>query len=127
QATEHLASPGLIRSSGIQGIKLLGLPMDSQGLVHEALEEACRHHRLAALYCTPTLQNPSTAAQSAARREAIAEVCRRHNLLILEDETHAVLMARRPAPLAQFAPERTVLISSPSKAVLGRALVREGV
>lgn len=116
-ATEHLTYPGLISTARMLGIKLLGLPMDEQGLLPEALEEACRHHRLAALYCTPTLQNPSTAVQSPTRREAIAEVCRRHNLLILEDETHAVLMDRRPAPLAHFAPERTVLISSLSKAV----------
>jgi DNA-binding transcriptional MocR family regulator len=99
------------------GIKLLGLPMDAQGLLPEALDEACRQHRISALYCTPTLQNPTAAVQSAARREAVAELCRRHNLLILEDETHAVLMERRPAPLAHFAAERTVLISSLSKAV----------
>ncbi len=116
-ATEHLTYPGLISTARMLGIKLLGLPMDAQGLLPEALDEACRQHRISALYCTPTLQNPTAAVQSAARREAVAELCRRHNLLILEDETHAVLMERRPAPLAHFAAERTVLISSLSKAV----------
>lgn len=116
-ATEHLTYPGLISTARMLGIKLLGLPMDAQGLLPEALDEACRQHRISALYCTPTLQNPTAAVQSAARREAVAEVCHRHNLLILEDETHAVLMERRPAPLAHFAAQRTVLISSLSKAV----------
>ncbi|NBF01222.1 aminotransferase class I/II-fold pyridoxal phosphate-dependent enzyme [Pseudomonas sp. Fl5BN2] len=116
-ATEHLTYPGLISTARMLGIKLLGLAMDEQGLLPEALDEACQHHRVSALYCTPTLQNPTTAVQSAARRAAIAEVCRRHNLLILEDETHAVLVDKRPAPLAYFAAERTVLISSLSKAV----------
>lgn len=116
-ATEHLTYPGLISTARMLGIKLLGLPMDEQGLLPEALDQACRQHPVAALYCTPTLQNPTTAVQSPARRAAVAEVCRRHNLLILEDETHAVLMDRRPAPLAHFAAERTLLISGLSKAV----------
>ena len=54
---------------------------------------------------------------SVPRREAIAEVCRQHNLLILEDEAHAVLARQRPLPLSYFAPERSVLIGSLSKAV----------
>ncbi|MGC5700655.1 PLP-dependent aminotransferase family protein [Pseudomonas sp. NFXW11] len=116
-ATEQLTYPGLISTARMLGIKLVGLPMDEQGLLPQALDEACQQHRISALYCTPTLQNPTATVQPVARREALVEVCRRHNLLILEDETHAVLMDRRPAPLAHFAPERTLLISGLSKAL----------
>lgn len=115
--TEQLTYPGLISTARMLGIKLIGLAMDEEGLLPAALDEVCRQHRVAALYCTPTIQNPTAAVQSPARREAIAELCRQHNLLILEDETHALLVDRRPAPLSHFAPERTVLISSLSKAV----------
>lgn len=115
--TEHLTYPGLISVARMLGIKLLGLAMDEQGLLPQALAEACRMHRVAALYCTATLQNPSTAVMSAERREAIARVCREHNLLVLEDEAHGVLMADRPLPLSHFAAERSVLISSLSKAL----------
>ena len=54
---------------------------------------------------------------SVARREALVAVCREHNLLIIEDEAHAVLVEDRPPPLSFYAPERSVLIGSLSKAV----------
>ncbi|MGY2291638.1 aminotransferase-like domain-containing protein [Pseudomonas sp. SDO528_S397] len=115
--TEQLTYPGLITVARMLGVRLIGLDMDEQGLLPVALEEACRVHRVAAVYCTPTIQNPTTAVQSVARREALVEVCREHNLLIFEDEAHGVLVADRPPPLSHFAPERTVLLSSLSKAV----------
>ncbi|APC15058.1 GntR family transcriptional regulator [Pseudomonas frederiksbergensis] len=115
--TEQLTYPGLISVARMLGIKLMGLGMDDEGLLPSALDEACRNHRVTALYCTPTIQNPTAAVMSVARREAIAEVCREHNLLIIEDEAHAVLAQERPLPLSFFAPERTILIGSLSKAV----------
>lgn len=115
--TEQLTYPGLITVARTLGIKLIGLGMDAEGLLPSALDETCRHHRVTALYCTPTIQNPTATVMSATRRAALVEVCREHNLLILEDEAHAVLAQERPLPLSHFAPERTVLIGSLSKAV----------
>lgn len=114
--TEHLTYPGLITVARMLGIRLIGLEMDEEGLLPSALEEVCRTHRVSALYCTPTIQNPTTAVLSPARREAIAQVCRQYNLLILEDDAHAVLVQSHcPRPLSCYAPERTVLIASLSK------------
>lgn len=115
--TEHLTYPGLISVARMLGIKLIGVGMDDEGLLPEALSDVCQHHRISALYCTPTIQNPTAAVMSVPRREAIAEICRQHNLLIIEDEAHAVLAQQRPLPLSHFAPERSVLIGSLSKGV----------
>jgi DNA-binding transcriptional MocR family regulator len=115
--TEQLTYPGLITAARMLGIKLLGASMDEEGIIPASLDELCRHNRVTALYCTPTLQNPTTGVMSARRREAIAAICREHNLLIIEDEAHAVLVEDRPPPLSSYAPERTILISSLSKAV----------
>ncbi|RZI23223.1 PLP-dependent aminotransferase family protein [Pseudomonas sp. 770NI] len=115
--TEQLTYPGLITAARMLGVRLIGLEMDEEGVLPTALDEVCRNHRISALYCTPTIQNPTTAVLSVARREALARVCREHNLLILEDEAHGVLVEDRPPPLSYFAPERTILISSLSKAV----------
>lgn len=115
--TEQLTYPGLISASRMLGIRLLGAAMDEEGLIPESLDELCRHHRVAALYCTPTLQNPTTSILSEQRREAITAICREHNVLIIEDEAHALLVESRPPPLSHYAPERSVLISGLSKAV----------
>lgn len=115
--TEQLTYPGLISASRLLGIRLLGAAMDEEGLIPESLNELFQQHRVTALYCTPTLQNPTTATLSPARREAIARICRQHNVLIIEDETHAVLVADRALPLSHYAPERSILIGGLSKAV----------
>ncbi|PFG09627.1 MULTISPECIES: PLP-dependent aminotransferase family protein [unclassified Marinobacter] len=115
--TEQLTYPGLISAARFLGIRLLGAEMDDQGLIPESLEEICRKNRVSALYCTPTIQNPTTAVLSAERREAIATICRSHNLFIIEDEAHAVFVEDRPPQLSQYAPERGVILSSLSKAV----------
>lgn len=115
--TEQLSYPGLISAAQLLGIKVLGLEMDEEGLLPDALEEACRANRITALYCTPTIQNPTTAVMSGARRKEIAKICREHGLIVIEDETHAVLMAERPAPLCHLLPERGILIGGMSKAV----------
>lgn len=115
--TEQLTYPGLISAARLLGIRLLGAEMDSEGILPQSLDELCRQHRVAALYCTPTLQNPTTSVLSDPRRVALAQVCRAHNLLILEDETHAVLLEDRPLPLSHHAPERSVLIGGLSKGV----------
>lgn len=115
--TEQLTYPGLITASRLLGIRLLGCAMDSEGILPESLDEICRQNRVAALYCTPTVQNPTTSILSEQRREAVVELCRKHNVLIVEDETHAVLLENRPLPLSHYAPERSVLIGGLSKGV----------
>lgn len=115
--TEQLTYPGLITVARMLGIKLLGAALDEEGLCPASLDELCRHNRISAIYCSPTLQNPTTGVMSAQRREALVAICRAHNLLIIEDEAYAVLVEDRPLPLSYYAPERGVLIGSLSKAV----------
>ncbi|GAA3566708.1 transcriptional regulator MdrR2 [Marinobacter xestospongiae] len=116
-ATEQLSYPGLISAARQLGIRLEGVEVDCDGLVPEALDDVCRNTRISVLYCTPTLQNPTTSNMPVARREALAAVCRKHNLIIIEDDAHGLLSTERPPALQVFAPERTLLISSLSKAV----------
>ena len=43
------------------GLRLEGVAMDEEGLVPEALDQAVVETGARLLYCTPTLQNPTTA------------------------------------------------------------------
>ena len=116
-ATEKLSYPGLISLSKKLGVKLIGLELDEQGLVPESLDEACKTQNISVLYCTPTFQNPTTVTMSEERRAAIAHVAKVHNLIIIEDDAHGVMASNRPAAMQAFAPERTILISSLTKAI----------
>ena len=54
---------------------------------------------------------------SAKRREAIAEVARRHGIAIIEDDAYGALPRQAPTPIAALAPEITWHIATLSKCV----------
>jgi len=116
-AAEGLSYPGLTAVARHLGLRLRGVAMDAEGVIPEALEELCLHSTIRALFCTPTLHNPTTAMMSVGRREALAAVARRHNLVVIEDDVHGSLVRDHPLPLQGLAPERTVFITSLSKAI----------
>ncbi|WP_165799689.1 PLP-dependent aminotransferase family protein [Sphingomonas oleivorans] len=99
------------------GVRLVGLPMDEEGIVPDALESACRQYKPKALYLTPTLQTPTTATMGEDRRKRIACAAQTHDLVIVEDDVFGFLPPARPLPLAAFASERTIFVTSLSKSV----------
>jgi len=115
--TEAHTYPGIMAIAQQLHLRLQGLPVDEEGLLPVALDDACRHADVRLLYLTPTLQNPTTALMSAPRRREIAEIARRHDLLVLEDDVYGFLVPDRPAPIASLIPERTFYMCSASKAL----------
>jgi DNA-binding transcriptional MocR family regulator len=114
---EALAYPGFRTLAAHLRLRVAPVPMDGEGLVPEALEEACGRLRPKAVYCTPAIHNPTTATMSEARSEAIAAVARRHGLMIFEDDAYGFLPRPPSRPLAAFAPERGFHIASFSKCI----------
>ena len=115
--TEALTYPGLKSLAGLLRLRLHGVLLDAQGIVPEALEQAARRTRARFLYLVPNLHNPTGAILAEERRRAVAEIARRHELVIVEDDSHGFLLPKpaNPAPIATFAPERTLFIASLSK------------
>jgi DNA-binding transcriptional MocR family regulator len=85
-------------------LKPVSLPMDEDGLVLEALEEELKRARPAFLYTIPTYHNPTSVCLSAMRREKLAELSRRFELLVVADEVYHPLSytSPPPPPLADF-------------------------
>ncbi len=116
-AAERMTYAGLPLAAHLLGLRLEGLELDEEGLSPAAFEAACRGGDLRALYCIPTLHNPTTATMSLARRRDIVEIARRHDVAIIEDDIFGLLSRPHPVPLAALAPERGYLVSSLSKTV----------
>lgn len=114
--TEQLTYYGMKALGGMFAYKLQGVPLDEFGLIPEALDAACRAHAPKALYCLPTLQNPTTATMPEERRIEIAAICRRHDVVIIEDDCYGFL-SDGPPPLSRHAPGHSVYITGLSKAV----------
>src|SRR5258707_1026565 len=115
--TEALTYPGVKAIASHLGIGLVGLPLDDDGIDPEAFAAACATHAPKALYLNPTLLNPTTAVMSESRRIAVAEIARRHNVSIIEDDAYGLLPASAPRTLAELAPELTFYVSGLAKFV----------
>jgi DNA-binding transcriptional MocR family regulator len=115
--TADLTYPGTKALAQMLGIRIQGVALDGEGIDPAALDAACRDGARAALYCIPTLHNPTCATMSAERRRSIVAVAREHDLLVIEDEVHAALDGQDVPTLASLAPERTFYLATLSKRV----------
>lgn len=112
---EHLTYPPVKEIAHHLGLRLIGLDMDSEGLVPDALEAACRKGEAKALYCMPTLHSPTGITMPAIRRREIARIADRHGLIVIEDDVFGFLPEERPQPLACWIPDRAIYVTSASK------------
>jgi DNA-binding transcriptional MocR family regulator len=70
--------------------------MDADGLVPEALQQAitatkAAGKRIKFLYTIPNFHNPAGVTLSAARRAEVLDICRREDILVLEDNPYGLL------------------------------------
>ncbi|TXS90753.1 PLP-dependent aminotransferase family protein [Parahaliea maris] len=112
---ERLTYPGLLSLARQQHLHARPVEMDEEGLLPEAVDAACRQHHPRLLYVTPTIQNPTTATMSDARRDALITVCREHGVLVLEDDVHGLLPRQHPAPLVNRDPEGVIHVGGLGK------------
>src|SRR5215467_9859399 len=75
--TEALTFPGMKAAAEKLGVRLVGVAMDQEGILPDALRAACKRHSPKAVYLIPTLHNPTAATLGPERRRAIADVIRR--------------------------------------------------
>jgi DNA-binding transcriptional MocR family regulator len=113
--TESLSYPGMLALARSMRLQVIGVEMDDQGLLPDALDRAAQTFSSRILFCSPTLHNPMTCSMSIERREAIAAVLRRRNLLLMEDAVHAAALASPLPALSTLVPDQSFLISSFSK------------
>jgi DNA-binding transcriptional MocR family regulator len=115
--SEALTYPGARSIAAQLGLKLVGLPMDDDGIDPDALAHACRTLEPKALYLNPILQNPTTLTIPEPRRAAIVAVARRHRLPIVEDDAYGFIPAHAPPPLAAMAPDLTWHVAGLAKCI----------
>ncbi|MGE0054688.1 MAG: PLP-dependent aminotransferase family protein [Hyphomicrobium sp.] len=107
--------PGLKAIAARRGFRLAALDMDSDGILPESFERLCLREPPKALYVIPTMDNPTTATLSVARRRLLADIARRFGVAIVEDDPYAPLSAEPHEPIASFAPDITWHIATLSK------------
>ena len=87
---------GFIRLARAVGAEIVGVPLDDEGPVIAAAEEALARARAEGkraklIYTIPTFQNPMGTTFSAERRTALIELAARNQVLIVEDDPYGDL------------------------------------
>jgi 2-aminoadipate transaminase len=90
---------------------------DDNGLIPESLEQALSAHRVKFVYLVPTFQNPTGRTLTLDRRRAVADILRRHDALLVEDDPYSDLRytGERVPPIKSLAPENVVYSTTLSK------------
>jgi DNA-binding transcriptional MocR family regulator len=114
--SESLTYPGLRAMADLFKLRLKGVSMDEAGLRPEVLEAVCRSEAPRAIYSMPGLQNPTGSVMPPERRRLVADILRRYDIALIEDDIYGFLGGQQP-PLSSLLPERGHYILGTSKSM----------
>ncbi len=101
EAPSYVGALGVFRAHEAD---VVHVPMDAEGLIPSALDETLTQLKAAGkrvkfLYTVPNYHNPGGVTLTLERRPQILEICRRHQVLVLEDNPYGLLgFDREPLP-----------------------------
>lgn len=83
---------GALNAFRSNGAKLVGIPMEDDGIDIGKLEDAMKNNpRAKILYLIPTFQNPSGTCMSLEKRKIVYDLAKKYNIIILEDNPYGEL------------------------------------
>ncbi|HEY9079013.1 PLP-dependent aminotransferase family protein [Magnetovibrio sp.] len=115
--TENFTYPGMTSLAAHLGVRVRPVAMDEYGVRPEALQAAIHETGARVAYLMPVHQNPTTAVMDMDRLTAIADIAKRNDLVVIEDDVYGFQPERRNPPLAQFAPDNTIYINGFAKSI----------
>ncbi len=115
-AVEKYTYPGVKSAARANGIRLEAVEMDAQGMLPESLDALCQRQNIKGLYTAGLVQNPTNSCMGPQRRLALAEVIRRHGLLLLEDGVDAFLAEGDSRTLSALLSEQSIFICGMAQA-----------
>jgi DNA-binding transcriptional MocR family regulator len=113
---------GLLSSLRATGARVIGVPVDEDGLELDSLERLLARHEVKLLALQTASQNPTGRDLSDERRRRLAALAVERNFFVLEDRVYGDLRldgSEPPAPLRELAPGHVIYVNSLSKVVGG--------
>ncbi|MCY3715934.1 MAG: PLP-dependent aminotransferase family protein [Chloroflexi bacterium] len=116
-ALESPSYLGALSAFGAYQPTYVSIASDEDGVLPEALESALGRQAIKFIYLVTTFQNPTGRSMSRARRQQIADIIKRKNALVIEDDPYSDLRYHGEAvpALQTYAPDNTVYVSTLSK------------
>ena len=116
-ALESPSYLGAITAFNAYEPRYVNIETDDEGIIPESLVDVLEKHTVKFIYLVSTFQNPTGRTLSESRRREVAEIVKRFEALVIEDDPYSDLRYRGEpvAPFFTFAPENTVYVSTVSK------------
>lgn len=84
---------GALNAFRSYGAKLVGVPVDQDGMNIDALEKAVKENKnVKMIYTIPTFQNPSGITMSVEKRKKLYKIALENNIVIIEDNPYGELV-----------------------------------
>lgn len=113
---EALTYPGFRRVAELMRVEIVPVDMDEHGVIPEALEDVARKTGAQAIALCPEVHNAYTCPSPPSRRRAVADIARRVDIQIIEDDCYRTNKIVGPS-YRSLVPERTWHISSLAKVI----------
>jgi len=113
---DPLIYAGLKNSANMCKIKLIPIERDGEGMSPKSLDNICKNEKLTGIYLINDIHNPTAETMSEKRREEIGIISQKHNLLIIEDGIHRLLLDNLPKTLYELS-DNTIYTASMSKII----------
>lgn len=84
--TENPTYSGALYLFRTYGLRVVGVPVDSEGMQTEKLESALQQYHPKLIYTMPDFQNPTGTCMSNARRQQLMDLADRYNVAVAEDD-----------------------------------------
>jgi 2-aminoadipate transaminase len=112
---------GMLESLRNAGARVIGVPVDEDGLDVDALERQLARHEVKLVALQTACQNPTGRNLSEERRQRLAELAIERNFFIIEDRVYAdtSFNGSAPRPIRELAPAHVIYVNSLSKVVGG--------
>lgn len=115
--TDPLTYPGVKTAAKLLGIHLIPVQSRNHEMTEEGIQYAIQNENIKGLYVIPDFHNPTTHIMSVETRKMIARIAKGKNLLVIEDGLNNLLEEKPVPPIASFAPDHIVYLSSLSKTI----------
>ncbi len=98
-------------------VKYAQMQTDDEGLIPESMEEVLKSVPVKFVYTIPTFQNPSGKTIKLKRRELIADIIKKYDVLLIEDDPYGALRYKGDSlpTIKSLAPENVIYASTFSK------------